>query len=141
MGMCEKERYGYQSQFVYSGDYVKYGAGGCGADEHIRGLDASNKLGNNYSHQHVAVMRRAQYGTADALEYSPQLDVERGPQYGTGEDSRQQVAVMRPQYDTEECVYISLVPPARRCDEAHWRGLFPRDESPVEVYILKRNKT
>ena len=82
-------------QFVDSGYYVDYGA--------------ENKLENNYSHQHVAVMRRAQYGTMDALDYSPQHDAERGPQYGTGEDySRQQVAVMRPQYDTEECIYFII---------------------------------
>ena len=64
---------------MYSGDYVKYGAGGCGADEHIRGLDASNKLKRNYTRQHVAVMRRAQYGSVDAIDYSPQQVAERGP--------------------------------------------------------------
>ena len=81
-------------QFVDSGYYVEYGA--------------ENKLERNYSRQHIAVMRRAQYGTVDALDYSPQHDAERGPQYGTGEDySRQQVAVMRPQYGTEDCTYIS----------------------------------
>ena len=46
-------------QFVDSGYYVDYGA--------------ENKLENNYSHQHVAVMRRAQYGTVDALDYSRQV--------------------------------------------------------------------
>ena len=83
-------------QFLDSGYYVEYGA--------------ENKLERNYSRQHVAVMRRAQYGTVDALDYSPQHDAERGPQYGTGEDySRQQVAVMRPQYDTGGMhIYISL---------------------------------
>ena len=82
--MCGKEREGCRSQLVDSGYYVEYGA--------------ENELERNYSRQHVAVMRRAQYGTVDALDYSPQHDAERGPQYGTGEDySRQQVAVMRPQ--------------------------------------------
>ena len=38
-------------QFVDSGYYVEYGAGGCGADEHKRGLSASNKLEHNYSLQ------------------------------------------------------------------------------------------
>ena len=67
---------------VDSGYYVEYGA--------------ENELERNYSRQHVAVMRRAQYGTVDALNYSPQLDAERGTQYGTGEDySRQRDAVMR----------------------------------------------
>ena len=102
--MWGKEREDCRSQFVDSKYYVEYGA--------------ENKLERNYSRQHDAVMRRAQYGTVDALDYSPQHDAVRGPQYGTGEDySRQHDAVMRSQYDTEECVYISLFPPARRCDE------------------------
>ena len=86
--MCRKEEEESQRQFVDSGYYVEYGA--------------ENKLEHNLSRQRVAVSRRAQYGTADALDYSPQRVAERGPQYGTGEDySRQRVAVSRrAQYGT-----------------------------------------
>ena len=58
MAMCGKERESCRSQFVDSGYYVKYGA--------------ENKLERNYSRQQGAVMRRAQYGTVEALNYSPQ---------------------------------------------------------------------
>ena len=63
--MCRKEEEESQRQFVDSRYYVEYGA--------------ENKLEHNLSRQRVAVSRRAQYGTVDALNYSPQLDAERGP--------------------------------------------------------------
>ena len=76
--MCRKEGEESKRQFVDSGYYVQYGA--------------ENKLERNYSRQRGAVTRRAQYGTVDALNYSPQLDAEGGPQYqyGTGEDYSRQ---------------------------------------------------
>ena len=49
--MCGKEGEESQRQFVDSGYYVEYGAGGCDADEHKRGLGASNKLEHDYSLQ------------------------------------------------------------------------------------------
>ena len=56
--MCRKEGEESKRQFVDSGYYVEYGA--------------KNKLEHNLSRQRVAVSRRAQYGTVDALDYSPQ---------------------------------------------------------------------
>ena len=74
--MCRKEGEESQRQFVDSGYYVQYGAENELERNYSPQHDAERGpqygTGEDYSRQRRAVTRRAQYGTVDALNYSPQ---------------------------------------------------------------------